>query len=151
MQQQGNRAERRGGAAACARPQARLETTGSRWISGALLRDVRWLSAICLLLLACEDGASPGAGKTSNRLTSTDGSTGVPECDSYLDQYELCMQATLPQHQFNQHLNGIRRQRTAWKTLADSASKKEALAHVCRQAITTARGEFQACTWQGGL
>ncbi|WP_437734212.1 hypothetical protein [Sorangium sp. So ce1335] len=124
---------------------------GSGGLSGSPLRSARWLGAIFLLLVACDDGALLGAGRSSDRLTSNDGSTGVTECDSYLDQYELCMQATLPSHQFTQQQNGIRRQRTSWKTMADSPFKKQALAHVCRQAITTAREEFQACTWHGGL
>jgi hypothetical protein len=124
---------------------------GSSRLSSLPLRNACWLGAICLLLLACEGGASPGAGRSSNSLTANDGSTGVSECDSYLDQYELCMQARLPSHQFNQQKAGIRRQRIAWRDLADSAFKKQSLAHVCRQAISTARAEFQTCTWNGGL
>ena len=100
-------------------------------------------------LAAC-DGADPAALKSVAELTSTDGSTGVAVCDSYLDQYELCMQQTLPSHQLNQQRAGIRRQRAAWKSLADSAPKKQSLALVCRQAIITSREELGACTWQGG-
>ncbi|XYH95623.1 hypothetical protein ACMHYB_48785 [Sorangium sp. So ce1128] len=151
MQQHGSSAQGRGAAATCVRPPVRLKIAGSSRLPSAPLRSASWLGAICLLLLACEDGASPGAGRASNSLTANDGSTGVTECDSYLDQYELCMQATLPSHQFTQQQNGIRRQRTAWKTLAESPFKKQALAHVCRQAITTARQEFETCTWTGGL
>ncbi|AGP40170.1 hypothetical protein BE04_07050 [Sorangium cellulosum] len=151
MQQHGSSAQGRGAAAAFVRPPVRLKIAGSSRLPSAPLRSASLLGAICLLLLACEDGASSGAGRSSSALTSNDGSTGVTECDSYLDQYELCMQATLPSHQFTQQQNGIRRQRTAWKTMADSLFKKQALAHVCRQAITTARQEFQTCTWTGGL
>ncbi|WP_437635070.1 hypothetical protein [Sorangium sp. So ce854] len=151
MQRHGSSAQGRGAAAACVQPPVRVKIAGSSRLSSASLRSAFLLGTLCLLLLACEDGASSGAGRSSSALTSNDGSTGVTECDSYLDQYELCMQATLPSHQFNQQQNGIRRQRTAWKTMADSPFKKQALAHVCRQAITTARQELQTCTWTGGL
>ncbi|WP_437655194.1 hypothetical protein [Sorangium sp. So ce1182] len=151
MQRHGRRAPGGGAVVTCVQSQVRPGIVGSGWLSSSPLRNASWLGAICLLLLACEDGASPSVGGASNRLTSNDGSTGVSECDSYLDQFELCMQATLPSHQFNQQKAGIRRQRLAWKDLADSAFKKQSLAHVCRQAITTARGEFQTCTWSGGL
>ncbi|MGK3997962.1 hypothetical protein [Sorangium sp. So ce1024] len=151
MQRHGSSAQGRGATAVCVQPPVGLKNAGSSRLPSAPLRSASLMGAICLLLLACDDGASSGAGRSSSALTSNDGSTGVTECDSYLDQYELCMQATLPSHQFNQQQNGIRRQRTAWKTMADSPFKKQALAHVCRQAITTARQELQACTWTGGL
>ncbi|AUX27807.1 uncharacterized protein SOCEGT47_084050 [Sorangium cellulosum] len=147
MQQSGRCAQGRGAMATCAQSRVRLEIAGS----SSPLRNAAWLCAIGLLLLACEDGASAGAGRSSSRLTVTDGSTGVAECDSYLDQYELCMQATLLPHHFNQQKAGIVRQRTAWRDLADSDFKKQSLAHVCRQAISAAREEFQACAWSGGL
>ena len=151
MQQHGRCAQRRGAVVRCVHPQVRLNMAGSSRLSSSPLRNASWLGALCLLLLACDDGALPSVGRSSNSLTANDGSTGVAECDSYLDQFELCMQATLPSHQFNQQQAGIRRQRFAWRDLADSAFKKQSLAHVCRQAITTAREEFQACTWNGGL
>jgi hypothetical protein len=101
-----------------------------------------------LLITGCE-GRADSSGVSRGSLTSTDGSTGVPECDSYLDQYETCMKSTLTQSVFNQHVQGIRRQRTAWTTLAETAFKKQTLARVCRAAIGTAREEFPSCSWTG--
>lgn len=151
MDQHGRCIQGRRAALRCVRPHVRFNRAGSRWLSISPLRNAAWLGAFFLLLLACDDGASSGAGRSSSRLTANDGSTGVSECDSYLDQYELCMQATLLPHQFYQQQAGIRRQRAAWRELADSDAKKQALAHVCRQAISVAREEFQTCSWSGGL
>ncbi|HMA92506.1 MAG TPA: DUF4215 domain-containing protein, partial [Polyangiaceae bacterium] len=83
-------------------------------------------------------------------LTATDGSTGVVECDSYLDQYETCMQAVLPGDQFNQLKSGIVRQRTNWRTLHDSGFKQAALAKICREATDLTQREFPTCTFTGG-
>jgi cysteine-rich repeat protein len=77
-------------------------------------------------------------------LTSTDGTTGVGDCDRYLDEYEKCMQSS---PKFSQHLIGIRRQRALWATMADTPAKKEALRVICVRARETAREEFGSCTW----
>ncbi len=114
------------------------------------IRRAGWVAVAvpCLLLLGCDSsGATVGVAQP---LTSTDGSTGVAACDSYLDQYERCAQTVLTSQQFNQHVKGIREQRTTWATMADTQPKKDALALVCRRAIVTARAEFPTCTFAGG-
>lgn len=106
--------------------------------------------AVMVFCGACGRGNDDSSvARTRGELTSTDGSTGVPECDSYLDQYERCMQSTLTQSVFSQHIQGIRRQRSAWATLAETPFKKQSLARVCRAAIGTAREEFPSCSWSG--
>ena len=102
--------------------------------------------ALLALATACQSGGEQSSNMTSS-LTSNDGSTGVTECDTFLDQYEQCMQSTLPASQFTQQQAGIKRQRLAWKTLADSVVKRQALASVCLGALRTAREEFGSCTF----
>lgn len=99
--------------------------------SGRRSRFLRFaaVAAVTVVCGACRGGDDHSSvARTRGQLTSTDGSTGVPECDSYLDQYERCMQSTLTQSVFTQHLQGIRRQRSAWATLAETPFKKQSLA-----------------------
>lgn len=103
-----------------------------------------------LALAACARTDSDGAGSRAQRLTSEDGSTGVPLCDSYLDQYENCVIPGLPPAQVQRHKSGIVRQRQAWADLANTPTKQESLLRVCRSAIDTARREFPACEFSGG-
>lgn len=108
-----------------------------------------WLAGLALALVAgCSqpEGEAPAA-RGRQALTSTDGSTGVPACDEYLDQYETCMRSRLPESVFSQHLQGIRRQRAAWRAMADTEAKRASLVHVCRQASAVARAEFGSCSW----
>lgn len=115
----------------------------------------RCLSLGALVLLsgaACQKGDSRSEATRAQRagLTAEDGSTGVPLCDAYLDQYETCVIPTLPASQVQRHRTGIVRQRQAWASLADSASKRESLERICRSAIDTAHREFPTCEFSGG-
>jgi len=112
---------------------------------------LRWSAVFCSMALLAMAGCredSKGS-STSQKLTADDGSTGVPLCDSYLDQYETCVVSALPPSQVQRHRTGIVRQREAWRTLADSASKQESLRRICRSAIETARQEFPSCVFSG--
>jgi cysteine-rich repeat protein len=109
------------------------------------------LPAVAALVGCTEAADEARAGRARQSLTATDGSTGVADCDSYLDQYETCMQAVVPSDQFKQLQTGIRRQRTAWRTMHDSAFKLTSLAKICREATELARREFPTCSWTGSL
>ena len=102
-------------------------------------------------VIGCSDSDAAHVAKSGQALTATDGSTGVPDCDSYLDQYETCMQAVVPPYQFNQVQTGIKRQRAAWLAMQDTAFKRASLAKICREAADLARREFPTCTWTGNL
>jgi len=122
----------------------------------ALLRSsnrVKWLLLACVLALpslaACSRDDSKGTSSTQ-KLTGEDGSTGVPLCDSYLDQYETCVIPTLPPSQVQRHHEGIVRQRQSWAALASSPAKQQSLMRICASAIDTARREFPSCDFPGG-
>jgi hypothetical protein len=83
------------------------------------------------------------------KLTAEDGSTGVPLCDSYLDQYETCVIPGLPPSQVQRHKAGIVRQRQSWASLADTPAKQHSLLLICESAIETARREFPSCDFSG--
>src|SRR5688572_16302298 len=110
---------------------------------------------LCALVLfsaaSCRESSSnrETARTRSEGLTAEDGSTGVPLCDTYLDQYETCVIPTLPASQVQRHRAGIVRQRQAWTSLADSAAKKDSLRLVCQSAIDTAAREFPTCGFSG--
>jgi len=73
---------------------------------------------------------------------------GVPECDDYLQKYEACMSASVPEPTRGTLLKSLAASREAWRQSLTSPGAKEALASACTQAREAAKASMQAygCT-----
>lgn len=119
-----------------------------RRLQGAPRLPAHWLIWACVgLLPACNRSDDAATSKQQGQVIE-DG-IGIPECDSYIEQYKSCAQSALDDWQYNQVLTGIERKKTIWKKMADSDVKRAAAARMCSAAIKAAERELGdwACTW----
>lgn len=109
---------------------------------------VQVLIAIVLVLgvlLACKKDK-----KEESTTTATTGdSTGVPECDEYLNKYEKCLKDKTPAIARPQLEQGVKQARDTYKQLAANPATKASLPQTCKQALEqtkTAMAQY-GCEW----
>lgn len=106
---------------------------------------MKFVLALVLALCACR-----GSGGSADADASSYGAdaVGVVECDDYLATYERCVDKAPTEHRKSMREN-IKRDRAAWRTLAEDPGTKPGLAQACRLARDTARTTTQAygCQW----
>jgi TonB family protein len=93
----------------------------------------------------------PPTATTADNVDSFDlsGDIGVPECDTYLKNYESCVFDKVPEANraaFKSSLNQVRK---AWKDLAANPRTRPSLAAACQQANEAAKSALAAygCSW----
>jgi hypothetical protein len=74
---------------------------------------------------------------------------GVPECDTYIQKYEACIDAKVPEVARASVKSAFDQVRASWKTAAATPEGKAGLAAVCTQAMDTAKQSMGAygCEW----
>jgi hypothetical protein len=102
---------------------------------------------------AAEATATPAADAPASEpaaapATSTDtvsASTGVPECDTYLEKVYACISDKVPEAQRDMMKQGIDQSKASWSAVTD----KTALAAQCKTAMEQAKTSFGAmgCTF----
>ena len=102
-----------------------------------------------LVLLTC--GACHSSGSDSSDAGAASygaDAVGIAECDDYLTTYERCVDKA-PSEQRKAMRENIKRDRSAWRTLASDPGTRPGLAQACRLARDTARTTTQSygCTW----
>ncbi|MEP7038518.1 MAG: hypothetical protein ABI891_09245 [Acidobacteriota bacterium] len=91
----------------------------------------------------------------SNRDTPTmetkasDDKIGVPECDNYIDKYEACITAKVPEASRQTILSSFKQTRQTWKSLAANPQTKSALASTCKQSLEMTKQAMSqySCDW----
>lgn len=95
---------------------------------------------------AAEAPAAPAAEATPAAPAATaNASTGVPECDTYLEKVYACISDKVPEAQREAMKQGIEQSKTGWSSITD----KTALAAQCKTAMEQAKTSFGAmgCTF----
>ncbi len=94
--------------------------------------------------------AAPAANATAEvtpaaTTDTVNASTGVPECDQYLEKVYACISDKVPEAQRDMMKQGIEQSKNAWKGISD----KSALAAQCKTAMDQAKTSFGAmgCTF----
>ncbi|WP_163841306.1 DUF5339 domain-containing protein [Pseudoxanthomonas sacheonensis] len=118
-------------------------------------------AAATLALAACKpadkpaDAAAPAADATAAPAADTtaaapaadtvNASTGVPECDAYLEKVYACISDKVPEAQRDMMKQGIDQSKASWSAVTD----KTALAAQCKTALEQAKTSFGAmgCTF----
>lgn len=73
---------------------------------------------------------------------------GIPSCDDYLQKYEACVSARVPEAARESLLKSLAASREAWRQSMTTPGAEEALAAACTQAREAAKASMQAygCT-----
>ena len=119
-------------------------------------------AAATLVLAACKpadkpaDAAAPATEAPAAEVTAAAGtiapatdmanaSTGVPECDTYLEKVYACISDKVPEAQRDMMKQGIEQSKAGWSAVTDKA----ALAAQCKTAMDQAKTSFGAmgCTF----
>lgn len=81
--------------------------------------------------------------------TSTGDKIGVPECDNYIEKYEVCISGKVPEAARAQMKTSFEMTRKSWKDLAANPQTKASLASACKQATEMAKQSMSAyaCEW----
>ena len=74
---------------------------------------------------------------------------GVPECDEYVEKYEICIMSKAPEAQRAMLKTTFEQARQSWKQAAASPQGKAALPNACKQALEIAKQTTIAygCVW----
>ena len=91
---------------------------------------------------AADAAAAPAAAPAADTVNA---STGVPECDTYLEKVYACISDKVPEAQRDMMKQGIDQSKASWSTVTD----KTALAAQCKTAMEQAKTSFGAmgCTF----
>lgn len=97
---------------------------------------------------AADAAAAPAADTTAAAPAAADtvnASTGVPECDTYLEKVYACISDKVPEAQRDMMKQGIDQSKASWSAVTD----KTALAAQCKTAMEQAKTSFGAmgCTF----
>lgn len=94
---------------------------------------------------AADAAAAPAADATAPAADTISASTGVPECDTYLEKVYACIGDKVPEAQRDMMKQGIDQSKASWSTVTD----KTALAAQCKTAMEQAKTSFGAmgCTF----
>jgi hypothetical protein len=89
--------------------------------------------------------AEPAAPAPTPVADTATASTGVPECDTYLEKVYACISDKVPEAQRAAMKQGIEQTQSGWSTVTD----KTALATQCKTAMEQAKTSFGAmgCTF----
>ena len=89
--------------------------------------------------------AEPAAPAPAPVADTATASTGVPECDTYLEKVYACISDKVPEAQRAAMKQGIEQTQSGWSTVTD----KTALATQCKTAMEQAKTSFGAmgCTF----
>jgi hypothetical protein len=98
-------------------------------------------------LAGCRSGGSEASGHGGATLSGPS-DIGVPECDSYMQKYEQCLDHA-PSEKQRALKDNLDRTRSAWKALASNPGVRPGLAQSCSLAYDTARTALTeyGCTW----
>ena len=103
---------------------------------------------IGLLVLAC---GSPDTNRnnTNRSLVVTGEPIGVPECDSFLNAYEICISNNVPEGQRAQFQTTMSTWRSDWKKYASDPQSKPGLIAACKKHLEVARASMKQynCTF----
>ncbi|HET6783134.1 MAG TPA: hypothetical protein VFH12_04795 [Pseudoxanthomonas sp.] len=95
---------------------------------------------------AADAAAAPAADTAAAPAADTvNASTGVPECDTYLEKVYACISDKVPEAQREAMKQGIDQSKASWSAVTD----KTALAAQCKTAMEQAKTSFGAmgCTF----
>ncbi len=67
---------------------------------------------------------------------------GVPECDSYLEKYEVCLTSKVPAQQQQVYRARLEAQRRQWRQATADPGGRDALVQQCKEAATLAKDTF---------
>lgn len=84
--------------------------------------------------------AEPAAPAATAPADTATASTGVPECDTYLEKVYACISDKVPEAQRAAMKQGIEQTQSGWSTVTD----KTALAAQCKTAMEQAKTSFGA-------
>ncbi|MCB9578202.1 MAG: hypothetical protein H6717_14350 [Polyangiaceae bacterium] len=99
-------------------------------------------------LLACKKGKSEETSSTTAAASGGD-STGVAECDDYLNKYQNCVKDHVPEVARAGIQQSIDTMRATYKKTAENPVTKAGLAQGCKQALEqtkTAMSQYN-CEW----
>ena len=115
-------------------------------------------SKLCLLaiaagviLTACGEQApssGPPVAAAPSGAVREDDRIGVAECDDYVDHYEACLAANVPEDVRAALRAALQQTRTTWRKASSNKGGQEAMAAVCQRARAAARPSLVArgCT-----
>jgi hypothetical protein len=88
---------------------------------------------------------APAAVAPAASADTVNASTGVPECDTYLEKVYACISDKVPEAQRDMMKQGIDQSKASWSAVTD----KTALAAQCKTAMEQAKTSFGAmgCTF----
>ena len=94
---------------------------------------------------AADAAAAPAADTAAAPADTVNASTGVPECDTYLEKVYACISDKVPEAQRDMMKQGIEQSKASWSSVTD----KTALAAQCKTAMEQAKTSFGAmgCTF----
>lgn len=96
---------------------------------------------------ATEATAAPAtdASAAAPTVDTVNASTGVPECDTYLEKVYACISDKMPEAQRDMMKQGIEQSKASWSAVTDKA----ALAAQCKTAMDQAKASYGAmgCTF----
>jgi hypothetical protein len=72
-------------------------------------------------------------------VAATADSTGVPECDDYLNKYQACVDSKVPDSVRATFKQSLDQTRAAWRTAMATPAGKEGMAAACKQARDSAK------------
>ncbi len=78
------------------------------------------------------------------------GQIGIPECDSFIAQYDACLSTKVPEAARKQFNTALQQWRQAWKKSAEDPSTRSALAKACQQAAEQQASALKAYGCLGG-
>lgn len=111
------------------------------------------VASAALALAACKPADKPADAVSTPAAEATaaapadaaNASTGVPECDTYLEKVYACISDKVPEAQRDMFKQGIEQSKAGWASVTD----KTALAIQCKTAMEQAKASFGAmgCTF----
>ena len=96
------------------------------------------------------DATAPtAAAETTAANTNTGTSTGVTECDSYLNKYETCLTKNVPEAARETLKVALNQQRDQWRQAATTGAAQDALKASCLAAMDAAKQAMTSygCNW----
>ena len=128
-----------------------------------MIRTVRIPLALALIvaLAACQQQSAPpqpakpaapapaapapaAPAPAATAAVPTADSVGVPECDEYLNKYQACVDAKVPESARAAFRQSLDQTRGAWRTALATPGGKEGLSAACKQARDAAKTSMAA-------
>jgi hypothetical protein len=98
---------------------------------------------------AVNSSTAPANTSATTTTASTGGKTGVAECDDYLEKYEACLNAKVPEAGRATLKASFETTRKSWNTAAATPEGRAGLAQACKAAKDAAKQSMAAygCSW----